>query len=637
MAGVFAFLFRRNRSPKAPCRPRGRESRGRLSVETLEDRLTPNNRFVVPLDVPADRVNNFHAADDALITPGLVSGNVIEIKQGSEPGGISALPAVANLTIRGEAAVGPTGLPEVPIHGNQNVTAAQAGLVLQNLNLVIDATLSLQAKASLVGNRITVSTGTGSALVVTATNALIANNQIIGTSAPTFIHLTTSAGSQNLVAGNVFRGGPATTALIVDGVGPSTDVFRDNIVIDGEGNTGSGAIGVGTTVNGLTIQHNTFRDADFSFLGISISLGAQNINILQNTLDLPGTGAGNSAISLGGGPSGVTTTFTISGNLFNVGAGFAIQIFTPTSGTVRAKIQANDFLTAAIGVKLETGGSGYANIDLGGGTEGSAGGNNFRFVRSAATFNSGAVVIGSETGTVAAQKNIFGTIGPAAANLDGADTAGLATVTTTGNLTANAAFVQALFVRFLFRTGDVANPADAGAFVNQLNAGANPAVIVNAISRSAEAFGFVVDDLFHQILNRDADPAGKTTWVNQLVAGATLESVKGGFFASAEYTSRFAADRAFVVSLYATVLGRTGSDAEYNSWIALIPTQGRAGVATAILGSSEAHGQAASKLYISLLKRPASAAEISVWANSGQDELTIRTGIAASPEGQGII
>ena len=33
----------------------------------------------------------------------------------------------------------------------------------------------------------------------------------------------------------------------------------------------------------------------------------------------------------------------------------------------------------------------------------------------------------------------------------------------------------------------------------------------------------------------------------------------------------------------------------------------------------------------------ASPAEVSVWANSGLDELTIRTGIAASPEGRAII
>src|SRR5205085_9736898 len=91
----------------------------RPRVEALEVRWTMNNRFVVPLEIAADQVSTFHQLSDALFAAGLASGDVVEIKQGAEPGGISSfsVPLLANLTIRGEAAVGPQDLGVVAVDG----------------------------------------------------------------------------------------------------------------------------------------------------------------------------------------------------------------------------------------------------------------------------------------------------------------------------------------------------------------------------------------------------------------------------------------------------------------------------------------------------------------------------------------
>ena len=85
----------------------------RLAVECLEDRAVLNSRFVVPVEVPADGFNNFYTLREALTTPGLVPGDVVQIEPLSNPGELrdGDLPFVRNLTIRGNPAVGSVETP----------------------------------------------------------------------------------------------------------------------------------------------------------------------------------------------------------------------------------------------------------------------------------------------------------------------------------------------------------------------------------------------------------------------------------------------------------------------------------------------------------------------------------------------
>jgi hypothetical protein len=474
---------------------------------------------------------------------------------------------------------------------------------------------------------------------------VIQGNEIFSSVTEFLIDISASTGSQNIIAGNSITSTSDGIDIEYEGSGVTSDVVRDNVMVADTGFDVTG-IRVGAGINGLTIEGNTITDPPRlngeASTGVAAAAGVLNLTIMDNTFDF-GDQAHNTAIVIGGGAEGVNTSASIIGNTITV-KGVGILLAPLATGAFDIRIQTNDFLAATPGVEVRIidGGASLAGIDLGGGAQGSVGANNFRFDNVAATSTNnlagsnsvGAIVIGGGTGAVSAQNNIFGSIGPAASVWDNSDDPSLPQVVTTGNPTGNAAFVQALFVRFLHRAANLTNQADGGFFVTQLNNGVSAASVVNAIVRSAEAFDFVVDDLYEMILNRDADAAGETNFVNQLTSGATLESVEAFFYASPEYLNRFSGDRAFVVSLYATVLNRTAADSEYQSWINQIPTIGRAGVASAILNSSEARGNAAASLYPSLLKRTASTAEIASWANSGLDELSIQTDIAASSEGQ---
>src|SRR5262249_26839082 len=112
------------------------------------------------------------------------------------------------------------------------------------------------------------------------------------------------------------------------------------------------------------------------------------------------------------------------------------------------------------------------DVDLGGGTQHSLGGNDFRGFTAPASSTSGAIVsdVGASDGDMVAQGNLF-RVDPRTVVFDGANQAGLNHVDVSGNLTGNAAFVQSLYVQFLRRAGDLNNPQDAGLWVNLLNHG----------------------------------------------------------------------------------------------------------------------------------------------------------------------
>jgi hypothetical protein len=203
-------------------------------------------------------------------------------------------------------------------------------------------------------------------------------------------------------------------------------------------------------------------------------------------------------------------------------------------------------------------------------------------------------------------------------------------------LTPHQRFVQALYTDFLHRPGDLNNPHDAGGWVNLLDHGTPATTVANGVARSPEAMGVDVDGLYQRFLGRAADPAGRAGFVGYLQIGGTLEGVSRIMLASPEYQSHFASDAAFVQSLYQNLLHRTGSNAEVSAWAAVLPQQGRAGVAQGFLLSQELRDWEVGDDYTQLLDRthPPSAAEVSGWVGTGFDLLTIDALVAGSPEFQ---
>ncbi len=214
---------------------------------------------------------------------------------------------------------------------------------------------------------------------------------------------------------------------------------------------------------------------------------------------------------------------------------------------------------------------------------------------------------------------------------------------------ANAAFVQALYLDFLHRSGDTTNPADAGHWVYALNSATlTPGQVAAAIVHSPESLAIQVDVLYVQILSRHADAGGQASLVSLLEGGGTLEQAAADLFASTEYANDTGnSDTTFVQSLYAKVLGRGGSAAEVQGWVNALPSQGRLAVASAFLLSAEARGEAVDELYGNplpagtvasvlpdLLHRatPSSAAEVAGWLATGLDLLGLEAAFAGSAE-----
>jgi hypothetical protein len=154
-------------------------------------------------------------------------------------------------------------------------------------------------------------------------------------------------------------------------------------------------------------------------LGLDLSGGGTNITLshLHVSLTSDSSIANQAALELGGATGG--TSATISNSDFSTGgAGMGVMLASFNAAS-SASFQNNDFHTNMIGVFVQGDGTSAGTIDLGGGTLGSTGGNNFRSFRTAGT---GTYAIGlfnvASTYTVSAQHNLFDVSDPAAAIAD---------------------------------------------------------------------------------------------------------------------------------------------------------------------------------------------------------------------------
>ena len=97
-----------------------------------------------------------------------------------------------------------------------------------------------------------------------------------------------------------------------------------------------------------------------------------------------------------------------------------------------------------------------------------------------------------------------------------------------------------------------------------------------------------MDGLYLKLLNRPSDSGGRTSFVNVLQHGGTVEQVISAMVASPEYsTLTGGTDAGFVQSLYSKLLGRVASPGEVAGWVSVVPSLGRSGVANAFLRSGE--------------------------------------------------
>jgi hypothetical protein len=198
------------------------------------------------------------------------------------------------------------------------------------------------------------------------------------------------------------------------------------------------------------------------------------------------------------------------------------------------------------------------------------------------------------------------------------------------------AFIEALYQDILSRS---ALNSEVDGWLPFLAAN-GPTAVANAIARSPEAYTDLVNSLYLKFLNRPAtgDPAAAGR-VSELEAGATEEQVISGIVSTPEFAARAnalvgTADANFnyVQALYLLLLNRKGSMAEINGWLSGLPILGRSGVASALLGSTEYRTDTVQGFYQSILNRTGSSAEVNGWVNGGLDIYRIEIDFLASLE-----
>src|SRR5438105_2056557 len=655
-------------------RPARRAPQARPAVEAFEERTLLNNRFVVPITVPVDNQTTFATLQTALTTPGLSAGDTIQIEPGSSPGNVvnADLPTLANLTIQGDPGLAATAIPQFTI--SDAFIAAEASFTLRtvNIGLVGAGSLALDANATILGSIVTdVNSSASTPVVLSGTVDDLLNSMLVDNSSTTVSAFITinpgAAGTSNLIAGNTLVLNTPATVLLQYTAGVTAtvrDQVNSNSFLAVLGTSPTALLQESGPINGLTIQANTFAGADKGTRAISVSssvAGVTSTTIVGNTINLTAVSsmimpANTIGIDLSTATSGVTLNAVVQGNAVNtIAQGSGLQFDIGNTGSiVTARVQGNDFHSNKIGVFIDStaGAALVSGIDLGGGSQSSVGGNNFRSFTAAATMTSGAIVTNSliVQGAISARSNIFANgVNPESVTFDSSEVMSLSDVDESSPLTGNAAFVETLYIDFLKRAGNTASASDAGSWVTALdNHTATQATVAAGIIRSGEALGLLVDGLFLKVLGRASDASGRSSFVSMLQNGATVEQVIVNMATSPEFDALTGADAGFVQALYVRLLGRIGSNAEVAGWVNALHSMTRASVANAFVRSGEFRGdvveqfygfsQAAlssvASLFPPLLHRPSApiAVEVGGWVNSSLDILSIEVSFASSGE-----
>jgi hypothetical protein len=581
--------FRSNRFGCSGGDKRRRSPRAQLLVEGLETRLVPASVFVVPASQIVDATTHFHTLADAITAAG--SGGLVTIEPGASPDPtqpINVPSSQSGLTIQGDPNVPASILPE------EQLTVDGAATTLTNLNLgslsldgdssgdtvskCLIVSLSEFARAS----SLTQNTITGSAVVqprvfVFPSNGsvLIVNNTFTSVGAPL---LTITACTGVTVTGNTFSSG---------------DILNPIILVKDAGTSGAP----------ITIANNTLAVTGLGAFASDLAAirvfedtnGADFVRILNNALSTE-----------------------------NFGIGLDLEVAIGHTQNFNVLVQGNDFHNNSIGVRI-TGDAGIprANIDMGLGSLGSLGGNDFRGFNTLNNHpNAVDVLSPANVTSVIMGHNVFDSGLDTSTVLFGAafEDSGL-------TLDNGRAFVQTLYNNLLGRTGAL---AELDPWVQMLNS-QGQAAVANAILHSSEALGRIVDSFYLRFLGRQSDAAGRAGWIAFLQHAGTEEQMESLFLTSPEYISHINTD--FVQSLYLNILGRSGSPAELAQWNNNIQNVGGlAGVANAFVHSTENRLNTLRSDFQTLVHRTPADGELIPLVNGPQDLLSLEAQVLSGSE-----
>jgi hypothetical protein len=476
-------------------------------------------------------------------------------------------------------------------------------------------------------------------------------SQIEPGSAPTVGNITQLFGAQ-VSGGDVFAGNSFTGTVALGSNAVNLPAAGDQLLNNAFSNGAAATLLRVDRENAPLIQGNTFTDLANGATAVEVddSLGAV---VSGNTLTLSGAASTGVLIQNPASSTGVTVA---DNRIDSAGQGTGMALAKTTGSSLLANVANNDLVRNLVGLRVTGDGSANADalgtVDAGLGSLGSLGGNDFHGYTGTgghlAIVTTNAV---ATTAAVTARGNVFSTATPASVVQ-----AGAGTIDVSMPLAAEAAFADRLFDNFLGRSGTPGPNAELSFWAN-LTVTRGPGRVAPLFLRQPEALRHLVDVLYLKLLGRQADPAGEAFWVGKLKHGQSLERTLSAFLASAEFGLRANrlvhvsadADTNFIASLYIVLLNRVPSSAEVGVWLAKLPRRGRRRVAEQFTTFPEFRKLFTGVLYAGNATLPATAfvtglpnllhraappadAELSVWARSKRDLLGILTRLAWSGE-----
>jgi streptogramin lyase len=169
----------------------------------------------------------------------------------------------------------------------------------------------------------------------------------------------------------------------------------------------------------------------------------------------------------------------------------------------------------------------------------------------------------------------------------------------TNNPDVSTAEVNGLYQIILNRAPD---PPGGAAAVAYLKNGGSLQQLAADLINSPEYETGVVASYYENFLGRAGSTAEVNAWVAVMQGGMSEEKVESLFMLSTEYASLHPTQTDFVQSLYGNILGRAGSSPEVAAWVSLLTSSAtESQVITGFLESSEAASRGLNGLYWSIL------------------------------------
>jgi hypothetical protein len=536
-------------------------------LELLEDRLAPASLFVVPTTVPADSTH-FYTLASALTAADFGARVTIELGASPDSGTVTVSQVV---TILGDAQVSPGLLPV------ENLNISGIGVGLQHLNL----------------GTVMIGPGVGG-ITDSVVNSIVpsgaANASFTDISFDRITGSVSLAGRRAYVMNNKFTGTATTMLSLTEVIAP---IIQNNSFIGG-----------------------TDGQTAISFAESGVGEGVATI--ANNTINLTGTTLGTLGISVTTGAA--MASLRLTDNTVGTGQGKGLVVSAGNDANTQIVAQGNDFNNNAIGVEYAGAGGTSIATDLGGGSQGSLGNNNFRGFSNAASLTNAAIFIHGTAATtmLSARNNAFGVANPATV------VQGNANVDTSNQLTMAEGFTQALYHDVL---GREAMASELTFWTNTLTANGQAAV-VSGIMNSPEAQNHLINNLYVQYLNRQPD-SGASYWVGVLTSQG-LEAVTACILSSQEFLSRSGANP--VTAYYLALLGRTPRTDELNFWLPVHFSQGPNSVVQGIVTSQEYRTDFTQTVFRTALHRQGITMEVSTLVNSSMTLLQIEASVYGSPE-----